>query len=65
MASSGTWKSRTKRLGEPSAARPSHTRDAPSDLWIQLEIGPELAEAVRLLGDLTAQACRVLTSSSG
>ncbi|WP_267900122.1 MULTISPECIES: hypothetical protein [Lentzea] len=34
-------------------------------LWIQLEIGSELAEAVSLLGDLTAQACRVLTSSSG
>ena len=35
------------------------------DLWTQLEIGYELAEAVSQLGDLTAQAARALTSSSG
>ncbi len=33
-------------------------------LWTQLEIGYELAEAVNQLSDLTAQASRVLTSSS-
>jgi hypothetical protein len=33
-------------------------------LWTQLEIGSELAEAVSQLSDLTAQASRVLTSSS-
>jgi hypothetical protein len=32
-------------------------------LWTQLEIGYELAEAVSQLSDLTAHACRVLTSS--
>ncbi len=34
------------------------------NLWTQLEIGSELAEAIGQLGDLTAQAARVLTSSS-